>query len=816
MAGRIGQQFGNYRLLRLIGHGGFADVYLGEHIYMGTQAAIKVLHTQLGDKEVGRFREEASMVARLEHPHIVRVLEFGMEENTPYLVLSYAPNGTLRERYPKGTILSLPTIVDYVRQVADALQYAHNEKIIHRDIKPENMLLGRRNEILLSDFGIALIAQNSQSVKDLAGTAAYMAPEQIEAHPRPASDQYALGIIVYEWLSGACPFKGTFTEIALKHAITTPPSLSEKMPGFSPEIERVVFTALAKDPANRFASIQAFARALEQASHNLARESDSSDTPTLLIAPGTRSTGAFPPVQVPPTQPQIQPDLSPIETPPERGISGPIPKLTPFSPPTPLPPTVVSPAVALTPVHLTDPARQTDWPAGIAQGGPVTPLPVAVNTASDQPPPLKRRPSSRVVALLVALVILVIGGSVFGAIRIFQSSGTTAQQHGKNLSPLQAFETAIVNKQANHDQEVGAYNQNAATNGSMFGFDPQHTHANPYEAILSVQNIAAVQSVWVASLGSPVYFSSPTLVNGVVYIGTNNGKVYAFDAISSKLKWVVEAGTTGAAIVSSPAVADGIVYIGSKDSYIYAFDAITGHQKWIAQTGGPIFSSPTVVNGVVYIGSYDYKLHAFNARTGQPKWAAPTGAAITYSSPAVSNGMVYVGSNDKKLHAFDAATGIQKWVAQTRGLINSSPTVINNTVYIGSDDQNVYALNAITGQRKWTAPTGNHVFSSPAVANGVVYVGSFDGKLYAFDMATGQPKWVSSVGDIIEASPIVANGLVYVGSWDHKAYAFDASTGQKKWVVQTGNKIYSSLLVANGVVYTGSSDGKLYAFALAS
>src|SRR5438309_4230502 len=105
MAGRIGQQFGNYRLLRLIGHGGFADVYLGEHIYMGTQAAIKVLHTQLGTHEVVRFRQEASMVARLEHPHIVRVLEFGVESTTPFLVLNYAPNGTLRERYPRGTIL---------------------------------------------------------------------------------------------------------------------------------------------------------------------------------------------------------------------------------------------------------------------------------------------------------------------------------------------------------------------------------------------------------------------------------------------------------------------------------------------------------------------------------------------------------------------------------------------------------------------------------------------------------------------------------------------------------------------------------------
>src|SRR5438445_644795 len=162
MADRVGQQLGNYQLLRLLGEGGFAEVYLGEHIHLGTQAAIKVLHTQLTSDDVDRFRTEARMIARLIHPHIVRVLEFGVEGKTPFLVMDYAPHGTLRQRHPKGSHLHLDTIVYYVKQLADALQYAHDEKLIHRDIKPENMLLGRRNEILLSDFGIALVAQSSR------------------------------------------------------------------------------------------------------------------------------------------------------------------------------------------------------------------------------------------------------------------------------------------------------------------------------------------------------------------------------------------------------------------------------------------------------------------------------------------------------------------------------------------------------------------------------------------------------------------------------------------------------------------------------
>jgi len=160
------------------------------------------------------------------------------------------------------------TIVSYVQQIAEALHYAHDEKLIHRDIKPENMLIGRRNEVLLSDFGIALPAQTSryQSTQDVIGTlVAYMAPEQIQGKPRPASDQYALGIVVYEWLSGDRPFHGSFTELCAQHMFASLPLLREKIATISPEVEQVVQTALAKDPHQRLASVQAFATALEQA-----------------------------------------------------------------------------------------------------------------------------------------------------------------------------------------------------------------------------------------------------------------------------------------------------------------------------------------------------------------------------------------------------------------------------------------------------------------------------------------------------------------------------------------------------------------------
>src|SRR5512135_3693936 len=132
MAGQIRQQLGNYRLIEQLGHGGFADVYLGEHVYLKTKAAIKVLHTRLDSEDVEKFRTEAFTIAHLTHPHIIRVLDFAVENFIPFLIMEYAPYGNLRQRHPAGIRVPPPTFLPYVRQIASALQYAHDRRLIHR------------------------------------------------------------------------------------------------------------------------------------------------------------------------------------------------------------------------------------------------------------------------------------------------------------------------------------------------------------------------------------------------------------------------------------------------------------------------------------------------------------------------------------------------------------------------------------------------------------------------------------------------------------------------------------------------------------
>src|SRR5579872_522946 len=308
MINRIGQQLGNYRLIQLLGKGGFAEVYLGEHIYLKTFSAIKILQMQLSGDDINQFMAEGRMLAQLQHPNIIRVLDFGVDHDTPFLVMDYAPNGTLRRRYPQGSILPTIAVISNIKEVARALQYAHEQHVVHRDVKPENMLLGKNSEVLLTDFGIATVIQTSRSqhTQSIIGTDSYMAPEQIRGHAIPASDQYALGVTAYEWLCGERPFTGTFVEITTQQIAVQPPPLRQKVPSLSPAVEQVVMRALEKEAQRRFASVKDFADALEYALNAPAKQPNN-PPPTMAYAPPSPSSQPRGPITPLPPTPQPLP-----------------------------------------------------------------------------------------------------------------------------------------------------------------------------------------------------------------------------------------------------------------------------------------------------------------------------------------------------------------------------------------------------------------------------------------------------------------------------------------------------------------------------
>ncbi len=262
-----GHYIGGCRVLRLLGQGNSSEVYLGEHPAFAQPVAVKLLHTWTGERDMQRFLTQAAMLSKLDHPHIIPIYDFGLtDDDVPYLVMSYMPCGTLRQRYPRGTRLPLGDVVCYVGQIADALQYVHEHQLVHRDIKPQNMLLTGQNEVILNDFGTATVSYSLvPNAVDFEGTVLYAAPEQLEGRSLRSSDQYALAIMAHELLAGSWPFIGSFEEVAHKHLFEQPPTLRAKGIAVSLQIEEVLQCALAKDPASRYASIQDFANALAEA-----------------------------------------------------------------------------------------------------------------------------------------------------------------------------------------------------------------------------------------------------------------------------------------------------------------------------------------------------------------------------------------------------------------------------------------------------------------------------------------------------------------------------------------------------------------------
>jgi outer membrane protein assembly factor BamB len=375
----------------------------------------------------------------------------------------------------------------------------------------------------------------------------------------------------------------------------------------------------------------------------------------------------------------------------------------------------------------------------------------------------------------------------------------------------------------------------------MFNHDLSHTGYSTSTAPKTNKTL------WTFTTGGAVE-TSPAVVNGVVYVGSDDGYVYALNAANGSLIWKYN---TYGPVQSSPAVVDGLVYIGGYHSHaVFALDAYTGELVWSSPTDSIYpnkISSTAVANGLVYVavfnsGAAGGEFYALNASTGNLVWKYAPGAWIS-SSPAVYGGKVYIGTSTDRIVALDAISGDISW---RYFVTNSGPTVgggspiysgasslsiSDGLVYIGTTIQTVQAWDASTGAFVWSGDINGAVYASTvAVANGVVYastgLGGTVGTLQppgvtALNAESGALLWNNSLGSIQYSSPAVADGMVFVGSDagppnlgvndGNSVYALDADTGATIWTYETGGEVWSSPAVAYGVVYVGSNDAKVYA-----
>jgi serine/threonine-protein kinase len=257
-----------YRVLRRIGSGGMADVWLAEDTHLQRQVALKILHSRfLQDRQfVERFQREAEHAAGLSHPNIVAVFDRGADDGVNYIAMRYVKGPTLKELIERG--LTPEQAVPLVRQVLEGARFAHRNGIVHRDLKPQNVIVDEEGKAVVTDFGIARagVSEITQT-GSVMGTPQYLSPEQAQGFEvTPVSDLYSIGVILYEALTGRVPFEGeSAVAVAMKQVSATPQRPSSINPQVSPALDAVVMRALEKDPGRRFQSADAFIAALDQA-----------------------------------------------------------------------------------------------------------------------------------------------------------------------------------------------------------------------------------------------------------------------------------------------------------------------------------------------------------------------------------------------------------------------------------------------------------------------------------------------------------------------------------------------------------------------
>ncbi len=266
----VGRKLGQYTLERVIGQGGMATVYVASQENIERKVAVKVLPPQFMHQPafLERFRREVQVIARLQHPRILPVFDYGQFEDRPFIVMAYMGGGTLQERIRRGP-MPVGEVVRLVEQIAEGLDHAHRQGVIHRDFKPSNVLLDEHGNAYLADFGIAKISESTVQLtgSGIVGTPAYMAPEMADRGEVTASvDIYALGTTIYEMLTASLPYRGeTPLRVMIAHAQDPIPSVRDKRPDVSPAVSSVVHRAMAKRPDQRYASAGELARALRAA-----------------------------------------------------------------------------------------------------------------------------------------------------------------------------------------------------------------------------------------------------------------------------------------------------------------------------------------------------------------------------------------------------------------------------------------------------------------------------------------------------------------------------------------------------------------------
>jgi serine/threonine protein kinase len=783
MSNLIGQSLGRYHILEQLGEGGMATVYKAFDTRLERDVAVKIIRRaafppeQL-DRILKRFEREAKALAKLSHPNIVGVIDYGDYEGSPYFVMEFLPSGTLKQQL--GKPIPWREAARLLLPVARALQYAHKQGIVHRDIKPSNILITESGEPMLADFGIAKILESGEAATLTGtgigmGTPEYMAPEQWTGNVTAQSDIYSLGVVFYEMVTGRKPYAAdTPAAVLLKQASEPLPRPSKFVTGLPEEVERVLLKALAKKPDDRHPDMAAFTVSLER----------------LLVGESKREK----PIHI-------------TQVISRKGKS-----------------------TAHTHAEAKDVQKQTDTKYSLGDNPAKTTLkPQALYFSTPAKrianPPQESFKRNRLlfisgIAFLLCLILGVgfaamsaKGRGLFSAFHAFTPTRTPTSLSTNTPTPI-ILPTRTTQSTATLNLDSGLLSSDWPT----AGHDAQLSGFNSQETLLS----PPLRLLWSKSLGN-YYIDRITVLKGKLAVsGMGEGdlnQIIMLDANTGNSLWdfILPNGGTGAMSIAPAQNNSSVFFGGQHDNSIYSLDRDTGVTNWqfdgISEFWG---SNLTILDDFLLVPDTTTGIAALNPHTGRLIWGSTSGGVLL--SVAVNKDKVFGVRNGNTLIAKKILTGDDLWSIGGLQSIFTRITTEGQNVFFNSSDNEVVCANTTNGDVNWK------VVISGKILRGIRFASAFNmlfipvssdqdinGEIMALDITTGNILWSFDTKAGGASAISIANRKVYISLWSSSIiYALDVETGELSWSYSM-DSYGMDAVIANHTLYAASMH-TIYAF----
>jgi len=840
---------GHYTIIKELGVGGMGVVYLCRDEQLMRDVAIKMLLPELmADKSnVDVFIQEARLAAQLEHPNIVTVFDIKVEERFRkqhhFVCMEYLPGGNLANRVMGGP-LAVEHCLNWMKQLANGLTFAHKRGVIHQDIKADNIFITTEGDLKIGDFGLARLLVGRVHYKAAnkgMGTPAYMSPELCHGDPQDhRSDIYSLGVLFFEMATGQLPFRARgMIEMATKHSSAPIPSTKRINPLIPEILDKVIRRMMAKTPQERYSSMSEVLTILDDlifelrvarlglSSRPMLRSGPVNLDPNLQKYLGQQAA-ADAPAQVeavssdkgtakanavqtttaenisfhPDTSIRIKSEdlIRQLESGETEAIINQTRNIS--APPDQAAAQTSRPVIPPRPIPADQAASQ--------MSKPVAPRPIPADQEGSQmsrpvPPPDQARPQlSPSIVPGVQLPAMEKPAAAAGT----AASGTDASAK----APGTAAGTAA-------SGTAPASTAAGAASTKINAREPSLTSTareNQTSAVSTVRGVEAKLSpLWSLKTGGPIGWGSTPVLDRderTMYCSSFDGKVYAVDASTGREIWRRNCGSP---IVGAPLLHQTNLVVVSSAGNVFSLATHDGSVIWRKSCGTELYAPAIMGKDLLFLSAVKGTILSMEIQSGSLHWQKDVVGSIV-SAPVRHGDLILVGTTHGDLHAFSGHDGKAVWKFAATGGIVASPIASVDSLYVGTQASLFYAIEAASGGLIWEYQANKPIISRGTIAFSSIVFASQDKWLYCCERYDGSLKWKAALRGRTFASPILHKDSIITVSREGWLQAFSTRNGELKWQKNCQRRIEATPQLVHDQLYAGTLEGELMAFALPS